>query len=76
MVHHQVVGGGDDLQMWRATANVLNTQSQQVTNSGCPPDLALNGGLRCCHCKKLTCYMMSYKGSDRSFGIRKSSRLL
>lgn len=46
----------------------LNKQSQ-VANNGCPPDLALNGGLTCCHCKKLTCYVLSYKGSDSSFGI-------
>jgi hypothetical protein len=44
MVHHQVVDGGEDLQMWRVTADVLNKQSQQVANNGCAPDLALNGG--------------------------------
>ena len=73
MVHLQVADGGDDLQMWSVASDVLIKLSQ-VANNGFPSDLALNGGLTH-HCKKLPCYVMSYKGSDRLFGIGTSGGL-
>jgi hypothetical protein len=36
MAHSQVVGGGDDLQIWRVAANILNKQSWTADKCGSP----------------------------------------
>jgi len=43
MAHPQAVDGGNSLQVWRTTANILNKQSQ-TANKGCSSSLDVGRG--------------------------------
>lgn len=45
MVRPEVADGGDDFQIWRVAANILNKQSR-TTDTGRSPSLGLGVGLK------------------------------
>jgi len=63
MPRPQVVDGGDGLQIWRVTVEMLNKQSRKVATGG-PPALGLGEGLLTLHRKKPAYYEMLHGTSD------------
>jgi len=71
--HCQAVNGGDSLQIWWKTENILLCSCQQLIRGGLPV-LGLGGGLTTLHHKKPTCYEMSHSTLDPGrtllYGVR------
>jgi hypothetical protein len=63
MTRPQVVDGVEGLQVWRASANILNNSSLQPTKGG-PLAWGLGVGLTTPRRKNLSCYEMSKSASD------------
>jgi hypothetical protein len=55
MARPQVADGGDDLQLWREAANILNKQSR-TADKGWSSSFGLGVGLTIPHRKKLACF--------------------
>jgi hypothetical protein len=53
MVHPQVVGGGDSLQIWRIAVNILNKEVADSRQGVGPPAWQLGIGLTALHHKKI-----------------------
>jgi hypothetical protein len=68
MAHLQVADGGNGLQIWRATANILNKQSRRADKRW-PTNLGLGVGLKTAHRKNLLCYEMFQGSSDHVVNI-------
>jgi hypothetical protein len=63
MVRPQIADGGDDLQIWRIAASILNKQSR-TADKGWFPDWGLGEGLTSPPLKITSCYEMSKGASD------------
>jgi hypothetical protein len=63
MARPQVADGGEDLQLWRVAANILNKQSRTADN-GWPSSLEDGRGITTPHRKKETSYEMLQRASE------------
>jgi hypothetical protein len=63
MVHPQLMDGGEGLQIWKISANILNKQLW-TAERGDPPAWGLGVELRSPHHKKLVCYELSQRALD------------
>jgi hypothetical protein len=63
MMCPQVVNGGECLQIWKVSVNILNKQSR-TADKGWTSSLSLDMGLTTPHLEKIICYKMFQSASD------------
>jgi hypothetical protein len=63
VLNERVADGGDGLQIWRVSINILNRQLRTAARCG-PPAWGLGEGLITPHRKRTVCYEMLHRASD------------